>query len=65
VVERGLRLVTEGRVTAITGETIDVDADTICVHGDTPGAVAMASSLRGAFDRAGLRVEPMGRWLVR
>ena len=65
VVERSLRLVVDHRVTAITGEDIDLQADTICLHGDTPGAAGLAAALRRAFDRAGVEVVPMGRLLAR
>jgi UPF0271 protein len=54
VVERSLRLVVEHRVAAISGEVLELHADTICLHGDTPGAVGLAASLRQAFDRAGV-----------
>jgi len=64
VVERSLRLVLEHRVTAITGEELELQADTICLHGDTPGAVTLAASLREAFDRAGIEVVPMARVLA-
>ena len=59
VVERSLRLVVEHRVTAITGEEVELHADTICLHGDTPGAVSLAAALRDAFGRAGVGVAPM------
>jgi len=59
VVARSLRLVVEHRVTAITGEELELQADTICLHGDTPGAVSLAAALRQAFDRAGIGVVPM------
>jgi len=59
VVERSLRLVVEHRVTAITGEDLELQADTICLHGDTPGAVSLAASMRQAFDRAGVETVPM------
>jgi UPF0271 protein len=61
VVERSLRMVTEGRVSAITGEDVAVQADTICLHGDTPGAVHLAEALRAAFDGAGIRLVAMGQ----
>jgi UPF0271 protein len=61
VVERSLRLVLEHRVTAITGEELEFEADTICLHGDTPGAVSLAASLRTAFDRAGVATVPMAQ----
>jgi UPF0271 protein len=60
VVERSLRMVTEGRVRAVTGEEIEVHPDTICLHGDTPGAMTLAEALRSAFDAAGVRVMAMG-----
>jgi len=61
VVERSLRLVTEGTVKAVTGETVPVRADTICLHGDNPAAVKLAAALRGAFENAGVQLVPMGR----
>jgi len=61
VVERSLRMITEGRVTAITGEEVNVEADTICLHGDTPGAVDLARALKAAFEIAGVRLVPMGQ----
>jgi 5-oxoprolinase (ATP-hydrolysing) subunit A len=64
VVERSLRLVVERRVTAETGEDLELQADTICLHGDTPGAVGLASAVRQAFHRAGVEVVPMGRLLA-
>lgn len=59
VIERSLQMVIDGTATAITGETIERGADTICLHGDTPGAVDLAAALRDAFDRAGVQVLPM------
>lgn len=60
VVERSVRLATEGTVLAITGEVVQVRADTLCLHGDTPDAVLLAESLQGALERAGVRLVPMG-----
>ncbi len=60
VIERSLRMVTEGRVEAITGENVEVHADTICLHGDTPGAVRLAEALKAAFVGAGIRLAAMG-----
>jgi UPF0271 protein len=54
VVERSVRLVVEHRVEAINGDVLELQADTICLHGDTPGAVGLAASLRQALDRAGV-----------
>ena len=40
------------------GESIDVDVDTLCIHGDTPGATAIAAAVRGALFAAGVRLAP-------
>ena len=61
VVERSLRMVTESKATAITGEEIDVEADSLCLHGDTPGAVEMATALKRALVTAGVEFAPLGR----
>ena len=61
VVERGVRMVTERRATAITGEEVEVFADTLCLHGDTPGAVEMAAALHRALLDAGVEIAPLGR----
>lgn len=60
VIERSVRLVTEGTVVAITGETVPVKADTLCLHGDTPDAVHLAAALRKALEEAGVTLAPMG-----
>ena len=51
-----LRLATEGVVTAIDGSTLHIAADSVCVHGDSPGAVAMARAVRALFERSGVAV---------
>jgi len=53
---RAVQMVTEGTVEAITGETIDLRIDTLCVHGDTPNAPAIAQSLRRALEAAGVAI---------
>jgi UPF0271 protein len=60
VIERSVRLVTEKTVVAISGEVVHVEADTLCLHGDTPGAVALASALRTALEAAGVVLSPLG-----
>ena len=59
VVERSLKLATEGRVTAIDGTEIDFAADSICLHGDTAGAVELAAAVRSGLEAAGVEVTPM------
>jgi 5-oxoprolinase (ATP-hydrolysing) subunit A len=46
-----LRAISEGKVTSIGGREVRVGAATICVHSDTPNAVAIASAVRGAVPR--------------
>ena len=57
--ERAVRLVLEGKLTAIDGTELDLEIDTLCLHSDTPGAVAIARAIRRRFDEAGITVRPM------
>ena len=52
-IERVIRMVTEGQVTAITGKDIRVKADSICVHGDGPKALAFTARIRAALEEKG------------
>ena len=61
VVRRSLNMVALGRATAITGDEIEVQADSLCLHGDTPNAVDMASALRRELEAAGVTVVPVGQ----
>ena len=56
VAERMLRLVTDRTLVAVDGTVIKVEADSICVHGDSPGAVAMARAVHAALTEAGVPV---------
>ena len=56
VAERALRLAADGVVLAVTGEPVRCDAASLCLHGDSPGAVAMARAVRAALDAAGIEV---------
>ena len=56
IARRVVRMVVEGRVTAIDGTELTLRPQSVCVHGDTPGAVAIATAVRGALDAAGVRV---------
>ena len=49
IVERALGMVISGRVTAIDGSSVPVWPRSLCVHGDTPGAVAVARGIRDAL----------------
>lgn len=56
IAERMLRLVSGGTVEAIDGSTVHITADSVCVHGDSPGAVAIARQVRERFEQAGVTV---------
>jgi UPF0271 protein len=60
VVQRAIRMAREGRVQARNGSEIQLRVDTICVHGDTPGADRLAAALREGLEGAGIRIAPAG-----
>ena len=57
VAARVVRLVTDGTLEAVDGSTVRVEAESVCVHGDSPGAVAMASAVREALTAEGVTIE--------
>lgn len=58
VAERVLAMVEAGAVIAVSGKRAPVGVDSICVHGDTPNAVAMAKAVRGRLEAAGVALAP-------
>jgi len=54
--QRAVSMVEEGYVTALSGRRVPVSADTLCLHGDQPGAVAFARAIRQAFAERGVDV---------
>jgi len=56
VAARGLRLVREGVMESVSGKIIPVEARSLCVHGDTLGAVELARALRTALEAAGVEL---------
>ncbi|MBU5625930.1 LamB/YcsF family protein [Oscillibacter sp. MSJ-2] len=60
-IARTVRMVEEGRVTAVTGEDIPIQADSICIHGDSPSALEFARSIRSALESRGVTVAPLSR----
>ena len=59
--DRVVRAVTEGKVTAESGNDIEVGADSVCVHGDTPGAVKLAEAIARKLEENGIEIRPLGR----
>jgi 5-oxoprolinase (ATP-hydrolysing) subunit A len=60
VAARMLRLVVDGVVRSVDGRDVRVGAESICVHGDSPGAVAMAARVRAVLEGAGIAVRSFG-----
>jgi UPF0271 protein len=60
VVARAVRMVKDGNVVAIDGTVVPLEADTICVHGDTPGSDALAAHIRAGLQAAGITVKAIG-----
>jgi len=63
-VERTMKFVEEGNVIAITGETINVEAETICIHGDSPIALELVSALYETLHKAGIQITPAANILT-
>jgi len=59
--DRALKMIEEGKVIALDGEEIDCRAQSIMVHGDTPGAIKVAKTVRQELESAGVEVLPMNR----
>jgi UPF0271 protein len=57
--ERVVRLITRGTVISIEGPEIELKADTLCLHGDTPGAWMLAKTIGEALSEAGISVRPL------
>src|SRR5437773_3476447 len=57
VAARAVRMVKDRSVVAADGSTVPLDADTICVHGDTPGSDELAARIRAGLQQAGILVK--------
>lgn len=57
-------MVKEGTVTAITGEEVPLKADSICVHGDNPSAVAFVRSIRSVLEAEGVTIAALAEVLA-
>jgi 5-oxoprolinase (ATP-hydrolysing) subunit A len=59
-VKRVIRMVKEGKVTAVNGEDIAIQADTICVHGDEPEALHFVQKLRDRLQDENIKIQGFG-----
>lgn len=58
IADRARRMVVEGVVETTSGDTVAVDADSVCLHGDSPDAVAAATAVRAVLADAGVTIRP-------
>jgi len=58
---QALTLVQEGYVIAHDGTKVKVKPETLCIHGDTPGAIAILQKTREELRKASIAVKPMGQ----
>jgi len=63
VAEKVLKMVQEGKVVCKDDSEIDMAADTICVHGDNPSALALVKNIREALLTSGVEIAPPGDFL--
>ncbi len=61
VAQRALRMATKGVVIAIDGSSVKLEAQTLCVHGDTPSALDLVRNIRETLEAEGVAVQPMSK----
>lgn len=59
VAQRALRMAAEGKIVAVDGTTIEIEAHTLCVHGDTPTAVELVKTIRETLEAENIALKPM------
>ncbi|HUG58224.1 MAG TPA: 5-oxoprolinase subunit PxpA [Candidimonas sp.] len=60
-IQQVLRMIIDGKVATVQGEDVAVKADTLCIHGDQPGAVMFAQSIRQALQEKGIAVRKVAK----
>ncbi len=61
IAQRVVRMVQDRAVVSVSGKTIKVQIDTVCIHGDTPGAVEIARKIRAALNTHGISIAPFAK----
>ena len=61
IAQRCIRIATKGEVVAVDGSVVPAPAGSLCVHGDSPGAVEIARRVRAGLEDAGVRLTPFVR----
>jgi UPF0271 protein len=57
--EKAVRLIREGKVRTLEGGDLDLQVESICVHGDAPNAPEIAQAIRAGLERVGVEVVPL------
>lgn len=57
--ERVVRMITEGKVESINGKDVDIQADSICVHGDGEKALEFVKEIRQQLEAKGISIETL------
>ncbi len=57
IADRVASMVTTGRVAAVDGSTIPITVESVCVHGDSPGAVQIANAVRDRLTADGVEIK--------
>jgi UPF0271 protein len=63
--DHAVMMAKEGKIRTIDGKLIDVDIQTICIHGDSPDAHKIVRAVREGLEKAGLIVRPLREWFGR
>ena len=64
IVARTVRMVCEGLIQTVSGSNIAIQADTVLLHGDNPGAVELARLIRSELIAAGVTIAPLAQVLA-
>ncbi len=65
IARRAVAMVLKKGFESINGRWIDVDVDTLCIHGDNPGSIAAARMIVDALTREGIKIKPLGEIIPR
>jgi UPF0271 protein len=60
---QAVKMALDGKVHTVDSVEIDISVQTICCHGDTPGAERIVRAVREALEKAGVQVRPLREWL--
>jgi 5-oxoprolinase (ATP-hydrolysing) subunit A len=60
---RAIRMVTEGKVTAINGEDMEIEVDSICVHGDNPEATKFVRLIKEELLKVNIEIKPLNQFI--